>query len=244
MSELQKVEKDVVPAAPTETAAIMNVIERAASDPNVDIDKMERLMAMHERMVNKQAEIAFSKALSDMQNNLPEITEGGQIKHGDKIISQYARWDEDINPVIKPILYEYGFSLSFRTDTKDGVNVEAVLSHAQGHSERTSIKLPADSSGSKNAVQAVASSVSYGKRYTAGALLNLTTKGQDDDGVSAYGPERIDDDQEANILALIEEVGANKQQFCRYFKINDVADLSVNAYPDAIRMLEQKRKQA
>ncbi|HET9820175.1 MAG TPA: ERF family protein, partial [Rhodanobacteraceae bacterium] len=58
-----------------------------------------------------------------------------------------------------------------------------------GHREETSITLPADTSGSKNAVQAVASSTSYGKRYTAGALLNLTSHGEDDDAFSAVKQE-------------------------------------------------------
>jgi hypothetical protein len=45
--------------------------------------------------------------------------------------------------------------------------------------------LPHDSTGSKNAVQAVGSSTSYGKRYTACALLNITSRGEDDDGETA-----------------------------------------------------------
>src|SRR5690606_16446095 len=59
------------------------------------------------------------------------------------------------------------------------------LTHKSGHREETTIKLPADPSGNKNAVQAVASSVSYGKRYTAGALLNLTSHAEDDDAFAA-----------------------------------------------------------
>ena len=46
---------------------------------------------------------------------------------------------------------------------------------------------PAEASGNRNAVQAVASSVSYGKRYTASALLNLTSHGEDDDAFSGVG---------------------------------------------------------
>jgi hypothetical protein len=49
--------------------------------------------------------------------------------------------------------------------------------------------LPLDTSGSKNNVQAVGSSTSYGKRYTATLLLNIRTKGEDDDG-HAGGDQR------------------------------------------------------
>src|SRR5690606_4042351 len=68
-----------------------------------------------------------------------------------------------------------------------------VLLHKAGHREETTIKLPADSSGNKNAVQAVASSVSYGKRYAAGALLNLTSHGEDDDAFAGGGGVDISD---------------------------------------------------
>jgi hypothetical protein len=80
---------------------------------------------------------------------------------------------------------KHGFALTFRTDFTNGITVTGVLSHSAGHREETSITLPADASGSKNAVQAVASTVSYGKRYTAGALLNLTSHGEDDDAYAA-----------------------------------------------------------
>ena len=171
-----------------EGATLLAVISRAASDPNVDIGKMERLMAMHERMLAQQAVVAFNESLSDMQDKLPSVGERGGIKdRNGNVQSTYALW-EDINQAIKPVLQKHGFALSFRTDCAEGISVTAVLSHKGGHREETTIKLPADATGSKNAVQAVASSVSYGKRYTAGALLNLTSHGEDDDGLKAGQP--------------------------------------------------------
>ena len=163
-----------------ESATILSVIARAASDPQTDIDKMERLLQMHERMQDKQAAAEFAADLAEMQDKLPSIGERGNAAGR----YTYALW-EDINAAIKPILREHGFSLTFRTDFADGITVTGVLLHKSGHREETSIKLPADGSGNKNAVQAVASSVSYGKRYTAGALLNLTSHGEDDDAFAA-----------------------------------------------------------
>ena len=221
---------------------VMQAIVAAAQNPNVDPEKMERMMALYERMEAKKAETAYSAAFSAMQADLPEIAEGGSIRHSGKLISQYARWDEDINPVIKPILASHGFALSFRVETKDGVNVEAVLAHREGHTERTQIHLPADTSGSKNPVQAVASSVSYGKRYTAGALLNLTTGGQDDDGKAAGGYSYITADQAANLESLAEEVGADKKKFLAYWQVSKFEDFSTKQYANAVKSLEAKRK--
>lgn len=161
---------------------LLPMIERAARDPNVDVDKMERLMAMMERVEARHSEAAFYADLSEMQDALPSIGERGNAAGR----YTYALW-EDINAAIKPVLKRYGFAISFRTDFTDGIAVTGVLSHKSGHKIETTIKLPSDASGNKNAVQAVASSVSYGKRYTASALLNLTSHGEDDDGFAADG---------------------------------------------------------
>ncbi len=195
MSRAVEVSKPNVPALTepvSESAAIIQVIERAAANPNVDIDKMERLLQMHERIVERNAKASYASALSAMQPHLPVITEKGKIIVRDKVTKEviqstgYALW-EDINEAIKPILADHGFALSFKTGiAADGkITVTGVLSHRDGHQEETTMALPHDSTGSKNAVQAVGSSTSYGKRYTASALLNITSRGEDDDGNKA-----------------------------------------------------------
>lgn len=167
-------------ATVSENAAMVSMFERMASDPNVDVDKLERLMQMRERAIERQAKEQFDAAMSELQPDLPSIGERGNAAGR----YTYALW-EDINTAIKPILMRHGFALTFRTDFANGITVTGVLSHRGGHREETSITLPADKSGNKNDVQAVASSVSYGKRYTAGALLNLTSHGEDDDAYRA-----------------------------------------------------------
>jgi hypothetical protein len=187
-AEVMTIDQPAVPAL-SESAAIIQVIERAAMNPNVDIDKMERLLQMQERIMERNARSAYSTALAEMQPHLPVITERGKIVVRDKVTKEitqstgYALW-EDINEAIKPVLAEYGFALSFKTGVMpDGkITVTGILSHRQGHQEETTMALPHDSTGSKNAVQAVGSSTSYGKRYTASALLNITSRGEDDDG--------------------------------------------------------------
>lgn len=199
------------PAIQTETAAIIQVIERAAMNPNVDIDKMERLLEMQERIMARTAKAAFSAALSRMQPDLPVINERGGIKdRSGNIQSTYALW-EDINDAIKPVLAQHEFALSFKVGREDGmIVVTGVLSHSEGHSEETSIHLPTDTSGSKNAVQAVGSSTSYGKRYTACALLNITSRGEDDDAeCAAEKPHREPHSPPAKSSASLKRADAN-----------------------------------
>lgn len=226
----------------SEPATIMQVIERAALNPNVDLDKMERLLNMQERILAKNAEAEFSAALATMQPELPIIAERGGIKdRGGNIQSHYALW-EDIIGTITPILSRHGFALSFRTDNDaTSVKVTGVLSHRAGHSERTTLALPVDTSGNKNAVQSVGSSTSYGKRYTASALLNLRTGEADDDGRAGGGEPCIDEDQAANIEALLTEVGADKAKFLRYLKADSVGEILARNYESVVRLIESKR---
>lgn len=170
--------------AVSDGAAVMQVIARVASDPSVDVAKLEKLLDMQERIMAKNAEMAFNADFAMMQSELPTIMENGEIRVNGVLRSKYARF-EDINEAVKPVLQKYGFAITFKTDTGNGViRVVGILAHRQGHRESTDMVLPVDASGSKNPVQAVGSSVSYGKRYVIEALLNLTSRGQDDDGQS------------------------------------------------------------
>ena len=188
------IERPETAVIPAETS-ILSVIERAATNPEVDIEKMERLLQMHERILNRDAEVAFSADFAQMQAELPMITENGQIKDSQGNVRNHYALFEDINEAVRPILKAHGFGMTFRSNIGEGgVSVTGILMHRQGHREETTIKLPVDTSGSKNAVQAIGSSVSYGKRYTMLALLNITTGGEDDDGeASGPRPMKIDD---------------------------------------------------
>lgn len=207
MNQLSRVDQqEGAVAVAGESATILQIIQQVAMSPTADIDKMERLMAMHERFQAQQAKQQYDEAMSRMQEELPVIGERGGIRDkSGRIQSTYALW-EDINEMIKPVLAKHGFALSFRTPRNErGIEVEGVLSHRGGHRETTSLVLPADTTGSKNGVQAVASSVSYGKRYTAGALLNFTTTGEDDDGNGAVVTPRVTSVQAAQLAELLDK---------------------------------------
>ena len=242
-----------LPAAPvvSDAASIMAVISRAASDPSTDVDKLERLMAMYERITASRAKTAYDSALSEMQPNLPVVDRRGKItikeKGGEKVIQStpYALF-EDINEAVRPILAEHGFAVSFRTGlaTDGKITVTGILSHRDGHREETTMTLPHDSTGSKNSVQAVGSSTSYGKRYVLTALLNITTRGEDDDGKTGGDGDTITADQAATLRALAEEVGADLIKFCQHFKIASIPAMPAEQYRSALAGLEKKRRKA
>jgi hypothetical protein len=229
------------PAPPTnivqaDATSLMAVISRAAADPNTDVDKLERLLGMYERITAQGAKGAFTAALAAMQPELPVIDEKGKT---DK--TTYAKW-EDINEAISPVLARHGFALSFKVARQDNsVSVTGILSHQEGHSEDTTLDLPVDTGPGRNAVQAVGSSVSYGKRYTATALLNITSrlkKDQDDDG---KGAGAITKKQAGEIQELIESVNADKPAFLKYMKAESIATIQATDFDKAVAALNAKR---
>ena len=165
----------ITPAS--ESVAMMKVIERVAMSPDVDIAKLEKMLDMQERILDRNAKQAFTADLAEMQIQLPRVVEYGEGHNKAK----FAKL-EDINDSIRPTLHKYGFAITFRVKHEGAmILITTVLSHRQGHSEETTMQLPADTSGAKNAVQAVGSTISYGKRYGICALLNIST-GDDNDG--------------------------------------------------------------
>jgi hypothetical protein len=220
---------------------ILSVIARAAADPNVDIDKLERLLEMQERVIMRNARTAYYDALAEMQPHLPVIQERGAIKNGNKQVqSTYALW-EDVNEAIRPILVQYGFALSFKVRrTENEIVTTGILSHRDGHREETELALPTDTSGSKNAVQAVGSSTSYGKRYTAFALLNITSTGEDDDGQAGGAPEPVDNVRLRLLNDLADAVGADKIKLCKHLKVESLKDLPATRYEYAFARLKEK----
>ncbi len=174
---------DIAPVKQSDS--VLAVISRAATDPNVDIGKMERLLDMQERVLTRNAEMAFYAAMSELQDAMPTIKKEGQIRVKGELRSRYARF-EDILGQTKPLLKQYGFSVAFKSNFVDGqLEITGTLSHREGHHESTTMRLPFDDTGSKNNVQAIGSSVSYGKRYVYCMLLNINITEDDDDGTAA-----------------------------------------------------------
>ena len=78
----------------------------------------------------------------------------------------------------------HGLSYRFRTIQDGAIKVTCILSHKSGHSEENTLSGPADASGSKNAIQAIGSTLTYLQRYTLTQALGLAAS-DDDDGRSA-----------------------------------------------------------
>lgn len=216
----------------TETSSIIATIERAASNESVDIEKMQALLDMQERILNRNARQSFASALAQMQSELPTVAETAKGHN-----TKYAPL-ERINEAVRPVLQRHGFAVTFRTkQSQAGIEVAAVLSHREGHHEETSLILPADTSGSKNAVQAIGSTISYGKRYALCALLNIST-GDDTDG-AAPSVSVISTYQAQKIRNAIQVAGMEEALFCQQAGIDVLENLEAIRFGRAMAHLQQ-----
>lgn len=233
----------VVSEQQSQVATMISVIERAASNPDVDMDKMERLMAMQERMLDRNAEAEFADAMTRVQSKLPTIQRDADNKQTN---SKYTRY-ETLAKAIKPIYTAEGFTMSFSeqdSPKENYVRIVGILRHRAGHKEVHHLDLPLDNAGIKGTVNktgthATGSTYSYGRRYLVCMVFDVAT-GDDEDGNQPI--EYITAEQAADLQALMEEVGADKQKFLEYANVTAIGFIRSTDLKKAIAALEAKRK--
>lgn len=163
---------------------LLTAIAAAASNPAADIDKMERLFAMHQKMVERESEMAFNAAFSRAQARMPIVA---ATYRNDQTSSKYAKLAVIVE-AISPIYTEEGFSVSFNnadSPVPGNIRVVATLSHPQGHSRNYQIDMPLDDVGikgsvNKTKVHATGATNSYARRYLTLMIWNLTTEDDND----------------------------------------------------------------
>lgn len=178
----------VIDNLPPATTSMVEVISRAARDPSVDMDKMERLLAMQERITARDAEMAFISAMCQVQSRIRYVKKDAKNPSTN---SHYTRL-ETLNKAVMPIATECGFSLSFGTadcSLPDSIRVTCTVLHSGGHSKTFQVDVPIDILGAKGnpnktKTHGYGSALSYGRRYLTLLIFNVST-GEDDDGNSA-----------------------------------------------------------
>lgn len=212
----------------------MTMLEKAVAS-GAGLEMVEKLMGLQERWEKNQARKSFDEAIAAAKLEIPAIERNAK-GHNDKSYANFAA----IAKTVDPILGKHGLSYRFKTTQGERISVTCILSHKAGHFEETTLSGPADASGSKNAIQAIGSTLTYLQRYSLVQMLGLAAA-NDDDGKAGADGEAITDDQAAQLIALADEVGADKRAFCQYFKVEGIALLKAKDFDRAIAALNKKR---
>jgi len=182
-------QQEITAAAPV--CNMLEVIARAAADPNTDVSKMERLYSMLKEENDRIAKERFNDAMSAAQAEMPMIIKRSQNHQTN---SKYAKLDA-ICKAIAPVIEKYKFKISFSEgDSPNPAKIRVLCNVGLGaHEETYHMDLTLDDVGlkgnaSKTKIHAEGSTFSYGRRYLTAMIFNLTIIGEDDDGNHGHRP--------------------------------------------------------
>jgi ERF superfamily len=213
-------------------STVLALIERVALDPRADVEKLERMMAMYDRLKAKEAELAYNAAKGRILKKLAGIKivknrsvlheiEKGKSQKGICEAFKYAPLEE-IDKHLRPLLAEEDMDLSYSDKLLEGgdILIRGRLKHLPGgHYEDSFMPAPPDTSGAKSNVQAVGSTNSFLRRYVACNIFNIVVVGDDDDGTGGT----IDEAQTKTILDLIKKAKVGPK-FLKYMKVQSVEE--------------------
>jgi len=243
---------------PSDALSILSLIEKVALDPHADVEKLECMMAMYERLKAKEAELAYNTAKGRILRKLAGIrivknravlyeTEKQKPQKGSYEAFKYAPLEE-IDKHLRPLLAAEDMDLSYSDEPQEGggILICGRLKHLpSGHYEDSFMPAPADTSGGKSGVQAVGSTNSFLRRYVACNIFNIVVVGDDDDGAGGT----IDEAQTKTILDLVKKAKAGPK-FLKYMKAHSieeagsleaaVATIAARDYRKAISTLEEQ----
>ena len=226
-AQTKEAQENLLPADP-----MVSMIERVAMDPNADIDKLERMLEMKERLENKAAERSFNEAFALAQSKMPKIA----ARHkNDQTRSKYAKL-QDIYEECKPIAAEYGFSFNAIpvAGGRDGyMNMRWTLRRG-GHSESDVSEIPIDDKGmkgtsNKTQTHAYGSTTQYGRRYLFCSVWDIAI-GDDDDGNGAGGGAPISAEQYIILRDMMATIGLDEKVVCDAEKISSLEALPANNF--------------
>jgi hypothetical protein len=181
---------------------------------NAAIDVIERLAALQEKSLAREAEIEFNEAMNHVQEEIKRIAPDLDNKQTSSKYASYAAIDRKI----RPIYSKAGFSLSFDTaDCPKPDHVRVVCYVAlRAHVRRYQMDMAADGKGAKGGdvmtkTHAEGSAMSYGMRYLVKGIFNIAVGEDDTDGNLASNgelTEQIEFIQSANDPAELKRLYA------------------------------------
>lgn len=207
-------------AVSTTPAMLLNL----AIEKGADLDRLEKLMDLQQRWEANEARKAYTAAMSAFKKNPPEIEKDRHVtyKTNSGTVDYHHASLGNVTGTINSALGLHGLSAAWDTEqTEKGIKVTCKITHIMGHFESTSLTAASDTSGGKNAIQALGSTISYLSRYTLLALSGLATHDMDDDG-KASDVEYITAEQTATIKEGLEAKSVDLAKFLAYIEAESI----------------------
>jgi hypothetical protein len=147
-----------------------NLFSLIQSAKDIDADKFEKLLALHERNELRLAEKEFDRCFAEMQK---DYVPAYKTKYGAKEAYKYCPLPQILS-IYAPILAKHGFSYRWEEKESEDKREKITVCYLSGHgfSRSASISLPyAPENAMINPIQARGATSEYGRRYT---FMNVT----------------------------------------------------------------------
>jgi hypothetical protein len=241
----------LVPAqdAPLTLSTPAQMLAFAMARGDCDLDRLERLYALQQRWEADQARKAFHAALAAFKAEGVTIAKDKHVfypgKDGRPDTSYYHATLGNVVGVVAPALGRFKLSHGWQVRREnDRVFVTCTVTHADGYGESITLDGPLDTSGSKNNIQAVGSSITYLERYTLLAILGLATVDQDNDGADGAPLERITYEQETELRQILDRAGVAHSKLALYMEVAKLSEIPAIGYGRALAAAEAKLREA
>lgn len=238
MSALEKIhEIQMLPAA---TPA--HLLQMAVSQ-GANLDQLDKLMQLQERWEANESRKAFVAAMAAFKSEPLRVIKSKQVSIPGGAKFSHATLADVVDAAVAGM---GAHGLSHRWITSQSANeitVTCVVTHALGHSESISLTCKPDDSGKKNAIQQVASAITYLERYTLQAALGIAASDmQEDDGRgTSHQVEMLSDEQQAQLQDLIDANGRDKAKFLAWAKVESLQDIPASWFEKCRTLLSQRK---
>ncbi len=211
-----------------------------------DLQLIEKLMDLADRWNDQQSRNDYNLAQAEFRREAIVIPKSRQVSFVNSrgTLTEYKHAElGDILNAVSPIMARNGLRPSFSFEQRDGgVEVTCTITHASGWSESNSLHAGLDTSGGKNALQSIGSTLSYLERYTFLGLMGLSTYTEDDDGVGFNpGTSLLSEDQIGTLQGLINTTDTITADFCEWLGVPGLEDIEQKDYERALTQLQRKK---
>lgn len=237
----------------SEHQALLAMISAAAANPEVNVDKLERLLAMRDRAEARAKEDAFNEAMALTQEAMGPIRADATNPSTKSRYASHAALDRALRPIYTP----HGFALSYNTEEGGPEGHIRVVCYVtcKGHSRKYQADMAADGKGAKGGdvmtkTHATGSALTYGQRYLLKMIFNIAVD-RDDDGNSAGRTvlNNVDPDvpkiNQHQIDALVEKceaVGCPRPKFLEWAQVARFEDIPASLFDGCMTGLDSFRK--
>ncbi len=236
----------IEPSTPGTPASSMASVIQYGIKEQIGAEQLEKMMELQERYEANEARKAYHFAMAAFKANPPKINKDAHVNYKSQKTGQVTDYKHatlaNVTDTINTSLSKQGLSSAWIQDQKDsGISVTCKITHIMGHSESTTLTAAPDTSGGKNSIQAVGSTVTYLQRYTLLSLTGLATHESDDDGQGSEA-EYITEKQLATIDDFIDSLDVNIAKFKSYMSVDELEKILASDYKKAIIALKAKEK--